>query len=242
MPNLPISVSNTFKDVPSPIAHTIFSAKVGTSLRHFPNITPFLSMTKLVFHKVPMLVDVFSFTPMTTYVLAVLAARHSSSVALLGISTDSLNRRRNQAMFAYGKSIQIQYGYPGTNTSGKATNLAPFLPASRIRRHAFSIVASRFRNTGAVCTTAALNLGYVSGIRWTPSKTTFVTLYSSSDQLQPTYRFKPAGCLGKRFRFYGCWTHYATLSSPASSRCASPAFYLTSMKSAATGGQVKNSR
>ena len=47
-------------------AHTIFSALVGTILRHFPNITPRLSMTRLVFHSVPMLVGVFSFIPMTT--------------------------------------------------------------------------------------------------------------------------------------------------------------------------------
>jgi hypothetical protein len=38
------------------------------------------------------------------------------------------------------------------------------LPASLISRQAFSIVASRFRKTGAAWTTAALNFGYVSAI------------------------------------------------------------------------------
>src|SRR5690349_22931990 len=42
------------------------------------------------------------------------------------------------------------------NTSGKARSLAPFAPASEIRRMAFCVEAAASMKTGAACTTAIL--------------------------------------------------------------------------------------
>ncbi len=41
--------------------------------------------------------------------------------------------------------VQFQYGYPGTNASGRTTSDAPFAAASRISATALSTVAAASR-------------------------------------------------------------------------------------------------
>ena len=51
------------------------------------------------------------------------------------------------------------------HVSGKAISLAPWAAASAISTMALVMPASRSRNTGAACTAAARNLGWLTGMR-----------------------------------------------------------------------------
>src|SRR3990172_3016885 len=69
------------------------------------------------------------------------------------------------------------------NDSGNATRRAPLRPASTINSQALSIVASRFKNTGAACTAATLKRVVGIGTSAPPLARDIVLLNADDRQL-----------------------------------------------------------
>ena len=93
----------------------------------------------------PMLCAPRSFTPMTTVTPWRRAASRRVSTSGPGTSIALRYRRSNHGDPCTGFIVQFQYGYPGTNASGKATSVAPFPAASAIRSAALATVAAASR-------------------------------------------------------------------------------------------------